>query len=112
MAANRNRNAQLAFRCTAEELAMIDTKAATAGMNRTEFLINALSEKEIIVYPGMREILAELKREGINLNQALRFANHDQMRVPELNEAIKNCNELYKKLLNLWQEANGKTVSK
>lgn len=104
-AQNRARSVRFEFRCTPEEAQLINEKAAAAEMNRTEFLIKTLSEKEINIYPGLTEVLTELKREGINLNQALRFAHHDKMRVPELNEAIKNCNTLYLKLLELWQNA-------
>ena len=103
---NRSRSVRFEFRCTPEEAKIINEKAAAAGMNRTEFLIKSLSEKEIKIYPGLTDVLTELKREGINLNQCLRFANHDQMRVPELNEAIKNCNELYLKFLEIWKKTN------
>jgi hypothetical protein len=104
MSANRTRNRIINFRCTEGEYDLITSKIAASGRTKTEFLLDTLLDKEIVIYPGMREVLAELKREGINLNQALRFANHDQMRVPELNEAIKNCDKLFLKYLKLWQE--------
>lgn len=103
---NRSRSVRFEFRCTPEEAQIINEKAAAAGMNRTEFLIKTLSEKEINIYPGLTDMLTELKREGINLNQALRYANHDQMQLPELNEAIKNCNNLYLKFLEIWKNNN------
>ena len=106
MSANRTRNRIINFRCTDEEYDFITNKIDASGRTKTEFLLDTLQEKEIVIYTGLQTTLAELKREGINLNQALRFANHDQMRVPELNEAIRNCNELYLKFLKLWQENN------
>lgn len=104
MSANRTRNRIINFRCTEGEYDLITSKIDASGRTKTEFLLDTLLDKEIVIYLGMKEVLTELKREGINLNQALRFANHDQMRLPELNEAIRNCNELYLKFLKLWQE--------
>lgn len=101
---NRARSVRFEFRCTPEEAQIINEKAAAAGMNRTEFLIKSLSEKEINIYPGITEMLTELKRQGINLNQAVRYAHHDQIRVAELAETIKNCNELYSKFLEIWKD--------
>lgn len=100
---NRSRSVRFEFRCTPEEAKIINDKAAAAGLNRTEFLIKSLSEKDIIVIDGLREILFELKREGINLNQALRLANAG-IDTEQLNEAIKNCNELYQKYFDFFDK--------
>ena len=101
---NRSRSVRFEFRCTPEEAKIINEKAAAAGMNRTEFLIKSLSEKEITVIEDLQPLLFELRREGVNLNQCLRVANYDENKFPELNEAIKNCNELYLKLLEIYKK--------
>lgn len=36
-------------------------------MSKTDYLIRTLSEHEIKVYPGLREILVELKKQEIKL---------------------------------------------
>ena len=41
-------------------------------MSRTDFLIRALTDKPIVVFERSGEILQELKRQGNNLNQAVR----------------------------------------
>ena len=108
MSSNRTRNRIINFRCTDEEYDFITEKIKASQRTKTKFLIDTLQKKEIVIYTDLKDVLAELKREGINLNQCLRFANHDQMRVPELNEAFKNCNNLYLKFLEIWQETENK----
>ena len=98
----RKRDIQVAFRCTKEEAAIIDQKVRTTGMSRTEYLLSVLKNKEIQVYPGLLSVMSELKRQGINLNQALRYTHNDPGFSKELREAIRNCNNLYCQCLQLW----------
>ena len=101
---NRTRRRQVSFRCTSAEEAAIDLKVHESGMTKTDYLIRTLSEHEIRVYPGLEAVLSELKRQGVNLNQALRYTHNDQSKLPELREAIKNCNAFYSLCLQLWEE--------
>lgn len=93
---------QVAFRCTREEADLIAEKVRTAKVSRTEYLIRVLQDQMIMVYPGLLEVMSELKRQGINLNQALRYTHNDPGFSKELREAIRNCNNLYCKCLQLW----------
>ena len=102
---NRRRDIQVAFRCTKEEADIIAQKARTAGMSRTEYLIRSLQDKEIQVYPGLLDIMSELKRQGINLNTALRYTHHDPENSADLRTAIRNCNALYALCLEKWVES-------
>lgn len=101
---NRTRKRQVSFRCTCAEEEAIDRKVQESGMSKTDYLIRTLSEHEIKIYPGLQEILVELKRQGVNLNQALRYAHNDKSKLPELREAIRNCNAFYSHCLRLWDE--------
>lgn len=101
---NRTRCRQISFRCTSEEAATIEQKVHESRMSKTDYLIRTLSEREINVYPGLENVLSELKKQGVNLNQALRYTHHDQSKLPELREAIKNCNTFYSRCLQLWEE--------
>ena len=101
---NRTRKRQISFRCTYAEEEAIDRKVQESGMSKTDYLIRTLSEHEIKVYPGLREVLVELKRQGINLNQALRYAHNDKNKLPELRATIRNCNTFYYQCLMLWEE--------
>lgn len=111
MTPNRTRNRIINFRCTDEEYDFITEKIEASQRTKTDFLLDTLQEKEIVIYKDLELMLAELKRQGINLNQALRYAHHDKNRLPELAETIRACNELYLKYLRIWQEANGKRRS-
>lgn len=98
---NRKRSQQIIVRCTPEEKQLIDEKTTLSKLSRTDFIIQSITGKEITVIEDLKPILFELHREGVNLNQCLRVANYDEKILPELNEAIKNCNELYLKLFEI-----------
>ena len=100
----RSRARIINFRCSQDEYNYITQKINISGRSKTEFLLDTLKGKEINIYPGITETLTELKRQGINLNQAVRYAHYDQIRVTELAETIKNCNELYSKFLEIWKD--------
>ena len=101
---NRKRDRQISFRCSEEERELIIEKIQVSGKTNTDFLLDTLKGKDIIVYNDLREFLAELKQEGINLNQAMRYVHTEREFVPQLKAAILNCNTLYLKYLEQWQE--------
>lgn len=101
---NRKRNIQVTFRCTKEEVDIIAKKARTAGMSRTEYLIRSLHDEQIRIYPGLLDVMSELKRQGINLNTALRYAHHNSEYSADLHTAIRNCNALYALCFEKWIE--------
>jgi len=55
----------------------------------------------------LKEICVELKRQGINLNQALRHY-HETGFAETIKTAIYNCNELYEKAKNIFLESETK----
>ncbi|PWM47939.1 MAG: hypothetical protein DBX39_06660 [Bacillota bacterium] len=71
---NRIRKFAYNFRASEQEKDLIDKAIVTSGLSMTEFVIRAIIEKPIIVVDKGGEILAELKRQGNNLNQAVK--NH------------------------------------
>ena len=64
----------------------------------TEFIIRAIKNKPITVIDSGGEILAELKRQGNNLNQAVKNIYFNDISERELLSVIKGCKDLYKKL--------------
>ena len=68
----RNRPITYSFRVSERERRIIDEKVKTSGLSRTDFLIRALTDKPVVVFERSGEILQELKRQGNNLNQAVR----------------------------------------
>ena len=58
----------------------------------TQFVIRAITDKPIIVVEHASEMLAELKRQGNNLNQALKYCYYgdaEQRRILSCAEELK-----------------------
>ena len=64
----------------------------------TEFLIRAITEKPINVVENGNEILAELKRQGNNLNQAVRNNYNGLATEEEIKSCIAELKRLYRKI--------------
>ena len=77
---------------------MIDSKVKSSGMSRTDFLIRALTDKPVIVIPDGGEILQELKRQGNNLNQAVRRCYFYPSEKEEVLSAAFECKKAYRAL--------------
>ena len=88
-----------AFRMTAAEKELIDRKVKASGMSKTDFLLKALSEKPVVNIDGGAEILSELKRQGNNLNQAVKNNYFGKATERELLSCVDLCKETYRKLL-------------
>ena len=67
-------------------------------MNRTDYLIRALSDKPIVSIESGNEILAELKRQGNNLNQAVKNNYFGDTTEQELLSTVDECKNAYRKL--------------
>ncbi len=79
----------------------IERKIKLSGQSKTDYLIRALADKPIIYVGNGNEILAELKRQGNNLNQVVKNNYFSRATQDELLSAIKECKSLYKKLSDM-----------
>ena len=79
----------------------IERKIKLSGQSKTDYLIRALSDKPIAYIGNGNEILAELKRQGNNLNQVVKNNYFDRATQDELLSAIKECKALYRKLADM-----------
>ena len=61
----------------------------------TAFVIRAITDKPITVIENGTEILAELKRQGNNLNQVVRNSYNGLVTEEEIKTCIKSLKELY-----------------
>lgn len=95
---NRTRVYAYSFRVSSEEKALIDSKVKASGLNRTDYLIRALSDKPIVSIESGNEILAELKRQGNNLNQAVKNNYFGDLTEQELLSVVDECKTVYHKL--------------
>lgn len=65
----------------------------------TEFIIRAIMDEPITVVENAGEILAELKRQGNNLNQAVRNYYYDNDTRADLQSCVKELKQTYKNLI-------------
>ena len=104
---NRQRANQIIIRFSDEELTELNQALAESKLSKTDFFLQLLRKKNIIIVSDLKEICVELKRQGINLNQALRHY-HESKFAEEIKNAIYNCNELYEKAKNIFLESENK----
>ena len=95
---NRARPYAYSFRVSTEEKRLLDEKVTASGLNRTDYLIRALSDKPIVSIGNGNEILAELKRQGNNLNQAVKNNYFGDVTEQELLAVVDDCKRLYRRL--------------
>jgi hypothetical protein len=69
-------------------------------LSRTDFLIRALTDKPVTVIPNGGEILQELKRQGNNLNQAVRNCYFYPDEKESVLSAAADCKKVYRALLS------------
>ncbi|MGL6201391.1 MAG: plasmid mobilization protein [Lachnospiraceae bacterium] len=79
-APNRNRNNIVYIRLNDEEYDSFEKQREKTGLNKTDFLIQLIESREIKVFninPELHEIIHELKKQGVNLNQIARALNQN-----------------------------------
>ena len=62
----------------------------------TEFVIRAITNKPIIVIDHAGEMLAELKRQGNNLNQALKYCYYGETEQARILSCAEELKKTYK----------------
>ena len=86
------------FRASEQEKNLIDSAIAKSGLTITDFVIRSITDKPITVIENSGEILAELKRQGNNLNQVVRNSYNGLATEEEIKTCIKSLKELYRKI--------------
>ena len=81
-----------------QEKNLIDEKIAKSELTMREFILRSITDKPIIVIERGGEILAELKRQGNNLNQAVRNGYYGMDTKREIKNCIAYLKELYRKI--------------
>lgn len=76
--ANRTRPHQIKFRLSDDELAKLKQNITDSGMSQQEYLRLAALDKKILNTDGLKEILPEMKKQGVNLNQLTKRLNERQ----------------------------------
>jgi len=99
---NRTRGKAVTLRMTDEEHSFYLERMSTAKRkNQTDFFLEVLRDKPIIVIEEIAAVLAELKRQGNNLNQISRNLN-ERSEFGESAKAVMNeCWKSYRALARL-----------
>lgn len=95
---NRIRQFAHNFRASEQEKNLIDSAIVKSGLTITDFVIRSIIDKPITVIENGNEILAELKRQGNNLNQVARKSYNGLATEEEIKACIKSLKELYRKI--------------
>lgn len=72
---NRTRPKQIVIRVSEEELAQIKEKVEQSGKSQQQYIIEALTQSNIVNTDGIKELIPEIKRIGNNLNQIAKALN-------------------------------------
>ena len=102
MAIKRTRNKAITLRLTMDELSKFQSQYQKSGAkNQTDFVMRLLASKPIIVVNELVPFLTELKRQGNNLNQIARSLHEKSATKDSTQQVLRECHELYQKLLVL-----------
>lgn len=70
-----HRTRKMTFRLTEDEYARIKEKVAEAGISQQQFLLKTALDKEIVRIQEYQELIFQIKKIGININQIAKKAN-------------------------------------
>ena len=94
---NLRRYHSISLKLTDEELQLLNTKHEASGLNKTDYLMQAIRNSEVRVYSieeSIAPIVHEIRKIGTNLNQLAYFSNIGQeYRVRAEIEAIRKTND-------------------
>ena len=94
---NRKRNHAICLKLTDEEYALWTAKQTASGLNKTDYLMRAISRSEVRIYSiedSIAPLIHEIRKIGTNLNQLAYFSNIGQeYRVRAEIEAIRKTND-------------------
>jgi hypothetical protein len=83
----------------------IEEKSRSSSLSVSEFSRRAMLGKRIIAVDGMKELAAELRRIGTNLNQLTRLAHENRVTVLDLSAIKKGVGDVWQSLNSLTQKA-------
>lgn len=86
------------IRVTGNEKKKILKKAGQSGKTLSEYVRCAVLDKNIVVMPGAREAVTELRRIGNNLNQLTALANMGRIQIVSLNDMAEEVGKVWQSL--------------
>lgn len=70
-----HRTRKMTFRLTKDEYKIIKDKVSEAGISQQQFLLKTALEKEIIHIKEYQNLIFQIKKIGININQITKHCN-------------------------------------
>jgi hypothetical protein len=99
---NLKRNKAMTLRMTPKEYEKVQKKISIANKkNQTDFFLELLNKKSIIVIEDLRPMLQELKRHGNNLNQITRKLNESKSFGESATRVMNECWKAYQTVVAL-----------
>lgn len=100
----RTRNANVHFRCSQSEKNLLLERARTARMSVTDYILHLSNRKKIIVIEGLPELVKEINKIGVNVNQLVRMCNKyksvDEQHIEELCEEQRKIQKAIYDMMN------------
>ncbi len=97
---NKSRQNKITFRLSDSELQDLRARIKESGYNEQQFLIRAINSKQVVEKESLHNLIVELRREGVNLNQIARSCNsgnfpYERIRIHQvLDKLEKLCQSL------------------
>jgi hypothetical protein len=104
---NRQRNNQIILRFSDEELAELNKMLLKSELSKTDFFLQLMRNSKVVILTDLRDMCVELKKQGINLNQALKHY-HETGFTEKIKTAIYNCNLFYELAKNVFISSDNK----
>lgn len=97
---NKNRPNKITFRLSDSELQDLRQRIQISGFNEQQYLTRAVFSKKLIEKDSLHQLLIELRREGVNLNQIARSCNSGNapLEADRINQSITNLEALWQSL--------------
>lgn len=72
---NRTRNKSFNLRFSEKEFEELNEKIKKSKLNRTDFILKCIENKDIIVIENLTKTIVEIRKQGVNINQIARAIN-------------------------------------
>lgn len=97
---NKSRPNKITFRLSDSELQDLRLRVEKSGFNEQQYLTRAVFSNTLIEKETLHQLLVELRREGVNLNQIARACNsgNASLETDRINQSITDLEKLWQSL--------------
>lgn len=94
---NKKRPHKVTFRLSEPEWTALKSRMHESGLNDQQYLIRAVMNKKMIDKESLHNLMIELRREGVNLNQIARSCNsgNTELEKERINASLINLEVLW-----------------